>query len=108
MRKLVVNGSSALEAIDKLSWLDDVGVRYFSRLAGVVLEPAGGASETAEFGDRAQVFRMTGAGEDLCNWYDYDGYKDQNGWPLTKIVLVDTGNKAQLHYPPFDIVVIKL
>jgi hypothetical protein len=73
MRELVVNGSSALEAIDKLSWLDDVGARYFSRLAGVALEPAGGASELAEFGDGAQVFRMTGAAEELCNWYDYDG-----------------------------------
>lgn len=73
MRELVVNDSSALEAIDKLSWLDDTGARYFSRPAGVVLEPAGGASETAEFGDGAQVFRMTAAGEELCNWYDYDG-----------------------------------
>lgn len=73
MRDLVVNGSSALEAIDKLSWLDDVGARYFSRPDGVVLEPAGGASELAEFGYGTQVFRMTGAGEELCNWYDYDG-----------------------------------
>lgn len=74
MRELVVNGSSALEAIDRLSWVDStVGSRYFSRPAGVVLEPAGGASEVAEFGDGAQVFRMTGAGEELCNWYDYDG-----------------------------------
>ena len=31
MRELVVNGSSALEAIDRLSWLDGhVGSRYFS------------------------------------------------------------------------------
>jgi hypothetical protein len=74
MRELVVNGSSALEAIDKLSWLDGhVGSRYFSRPVGVALEPSGGASEVAEFGDGAQVFRMTGAGEELCNWYDYDG-----------------------------------
>ncbi|KAF3035867.1 hypothetical protein E8E11_001065 [Didymella keratinophila] len=73
MRELVVNGSSALEAIDKLSWLDDMGARYFYRPDGVVLEPAGGASEIAEFGDGAQVFRMTAAGDELCNWYDYDG-----------------------------------
>ncbi|KAF1927179.1 beta-lactamase/transpeptidase-like protein [Didymella exigua CBS 183.55] len=108
MRELVVNGSSALEAIDKLSWLDNEGARYFSRPAGVVLEPAGGVSETAEFGDGARVFRMTAAGAELCEWYDYDGYKDQNGWPLTKLVLVDSGNKTELHYPPFDIVVTKL
>lgn len=73
MRELVVNGSSALEAIDKLGWLDDAGPRYFSRPAGVVLEPAGGVGELADFGPRAQVFRMTAAGEELCNWYDYDG-----------------------------------
>lgn len=74
MRELVVNGSSALEAIDRLSWLEDsAGVPYFSRPAGVVLEPAGGVSEVAEFGDGAQIFRMTAAGEELCNWYDYDG-----------------------------------
>lgn len=74
MRDLVVNGSSALEAIDRLSWLDDsVQSRYFSRPTGVILEPAGGESETAEFGDGTQVYRMVGAGEELCNWYDYDG-----------------------------------
>lgn len=73
MRELVVNGSNALEAIDRLSWLDSVGTPYFSRPAGVVLEPAGGASEIAEFGEGTQVFRMTAAGEESCNWYDYDG-----------------------------------
>lgn len=74
LRELVVNGSSALEAIDRLSWLDVNGeTRYFSRPAGVTLEPAGGVSEIAEFGKNAQIFRMTGAGEELCNWYDYDG-----------------------------------
>lgn len=73
MRELVVNGSNALEAIDKLSWVDSVETRYFSRPAGVVLEPAGGADEAAEFGEGSQVFRMTGAGEELCDWFDYDG-----------------------------------
>ncbi|KAJ4988522.1 hypothetical protein SVAN01_05977 [Stagonosporopsis vannaccii] len=108
MRELVVNGSSALEAIDRLSWLDEsVGIPYFSRPTGVVLEPAGGVSEAAEVGDGAQVFRMTAAGEALCNWYDYDGYKDQNGWPLTKVVLVETTAGVELHYPPFDIVVTR-
>ncbi|KZM24715.1 uncharacterized protein EKO05_0007064 [Ascochyta rabiei] len=108
MRELVVNGSSALEAIDRVSWVGDVvGDRFFSRPAGVVLEPAGGASEIAEFGDGAQVFRIALAGEETCDWYDYDGYKDQNGWPLTKVVLVETGDGVELHYPPFDIVVTK-
>lgn len=78
MRDLVVNGSSALEAIDRLGWVDDsIGPRYSSRPGvGVVLEAAGGESETGEFagdGNTAQVFRMTGPGEEVCNWYDYDG-----------------------------------
>lgn len=74
MRELLVNGSSALESIDRLSWSgDSVGTPYFSRPAGVVLEPAGGASENAQIGEGAQIYRMTAAGEELCNWYDYDG-----------------------------------
>ncbi|KAJ4364771.1 hypothetical protein N0V95_000719 [Ascochyta clinopodiicola] len=74
MRELVVNGSSALEAIDRVNWVGDVvGDRFFSRPAGVVLEPAGGASEMEEFGDGAQVFRIALAGEETCDWYDYDG-----------------------------------
>ena len=35
-------------------------------------------------------------------------YKDQNGWPLTKVVLVGTEAGVELHYPPFDIVVTRL
>lgn len=74
MRELVVNGSSALEAIDRLSWPEDsVGAPYFSRPSGVVLDPAGGASENADFGDGAQVFSMKAAGEEQCNWFDYAG-----------------------------------
>jgi hypothetical protein len=34
-------------------------------------------------------------------------YKDQNGWPLTKVVLINTRNGTELRYPPFDIVVTK-
>jgi hypothetical protein len=74
MRELVVNGSSALEAIDRVSWSEQsVEERFFSRPAGVVLEPAGGANETAEFGEGSQVFRMALAGVETCDWYDYDG-----------------------------------
>lgn len=74
MRELVVNGSSALEAIDRVNWSGwSAEERFFSRPAGVVLEPFGGASETSAFGEGAQVFRMALAGEDACNWYDYDG-----------------------------------
>ncbi|KAL1598357.1 hypothetical protein SLS59_007041 [Nothophoma quercina] len=75
MRELVVNGSSALGAIDLVNSPGQiVEVPYFSKPAGVVLEPAGGADESAQFGDGAQVFRMTAAGEETCNWFDYDGY----------------------------------
>jgi hypothetical protein len=74
MRELVVNGSSALGAIDLVdSPSPAVEKSYFSRPAGVVLEPAGSAGENAQFGDGAQVFRMTAAGEETCNWFDYDG-----------------------------------
>ncbi|KAF9695638.1 hypothetical protein EKO04_006383 [Ascochyta lentis] len=108
MRELVVNGTSALEAIDRVNWPgNDVGDRFFSKPDGVVLEPAGGVSEVEQFGDGAQVFRIALAGEATCNWYDYDGYKDQNGWPLTKVVIVETKNGVELHYPPFDIVVTR-
>lgn len=74
MRELVVNGSSALEAIDRVNWPGNkVEDPYFSRPAGVVLEPSGGVSEAADFGEGAQIFRMALAGEEVCNWYDYDG-----------------------------------
>lgn len=74
MRELVVNGSSALEAIDRVGWPGwNVEERFFSRPAGVMLEPAGGASEADVFGSGAQVFRMVLSGEAVCNWYDYDG-----------------------------------
>lgn len=34
-------------------------------------------------------------------------YKDQNGWPLTKVVLVRKEDGVALHYPPFDIIVTR-
>jgi hypothetical protein len=58
LRSLTVNGSSALEAIDRLSWTADAQPRYFSTSEGVVLEPAEGVGETEEFGPGAQVWRM--------------------------------------------------
>lgn len=107
LRELVVNGTSALEAVDKLSWTADAQPRYFSTPAGVVLEPAEGASETAEFGDGAQVWRMIFPGLETCDWFDFDGYQDMNGWPLSKFVLVERRGVVDLHYPPFDVVVTR-
>lgn len=37
----------------------------------------------------------------------YDRYTDHNGWPLSKVVLVETDNGVELHYPPFDIILSK-
>ena len=108
LRELVVNGSSALEAVDRLGWTGDTGPRLFSTPQGVVLEPAEGAGERAEFGEGAQVFRMTFPGLEVCDYFDYDGYKGQNGWPLVKVVVLEReregGMVVELHYPPFDVV----
>lgn len=108
LRDLVVNGTSALEAIDRLSWVGDTGPRYFSTAQGAVLEPAEGAAENAEFGEGAQVWRLIFPGLQTCDWFDYDGYKDTRGWPLSKVVLVEKEGKVELRYPPFDIVVTRM
>lgn len=106
LHQLVVNGTSALEAVDRLSWeTDDAGPRLFSTPRGVALEPAEGAGETAQFGPGAQVWRMIVPGLETCDWFDFDGYKDTEGWPLSKFVLVEREGGVDLHYPPFDIVV---
>ncbi|RAR11367.1 xaa-pro dipeptidase [Stemphylium lycopersici] len=81
IRDLVVNGTSALEAVDRLSWTADAQPVLFSGPQGVVLEPAEGAAETAQFGPGAQVWRMIFPGLETCDWFDFDGYQDGNGWP---------------------------
>jgi CubicO group peptidase (beta-lactamase class C family) len=105
LRQLVVNGSNALEAVDRLSWVGDSGPRYFSTPQGVVLEPADGAAENAEFGEGAQVWRFIFPGLDTCDWFDFDGYKDTRGWPLDKLVLTEKDGTVELRYPPFDVVI---
>jgi CubicO group peptidase (beta-lactamase class C family) len=107
LRELVVNGSSALEAIDRLSWVSDTGPKLFSTEQGVVLEPAEGTAENAEFGEGAQVWRFVFPGLEVCDWFDFDGYKDTRGWPLVKVVLVEKEGGVELRYPPFDVVVSK-
>jgi hypothetical protein len=108
LRQLVVNGTSALEAVDRLSWTADAQPRYFSTPQGVVLEPAEGAGETAQFGPGAQVWRFNFPGLDTCDWFDFDGYQDSSGWSASKVLLVEVEDKVELHYPPFDIVVTRL
>lgn len=73
LRELVVNGSSALEAVDRLSWTEESQPVFFSTPDGVVLEPAEGVGETNEFGEGAQVWRMIFPGLETCDWFDFDG-----------------------------------
>lgn len=73
LRDLVINGTSALEGLDRLGWTDTYQGRFFSTPAGVALTPADGAGATAEFGPGAQVFRMMGPGLSVCDWFDFDG-----------------------------------
>jgi hypothetical protein len=70
------------------------------------LEPSDGAAEHAEFGPGAQVFRFIFPGLPICDWFDYDGWTDERGWSLEKVVLVEKPDGGvELRYPPFDVVV---
>lgn len=73
LRELVVNGTSALEGLDRLSWTDTYHGRLFSTPAGVALTPAEGAAENEQFGPGTQVWRMMIPGLDVCDWFDFDG-----------------------------------
>jgi CubicO group peptidase (beta-lactamase class C family) len=109
VRELVVNGTSALEALDRLGWSGNKGgPRLWSTEQGAMLVPSEGAAEHAEFGAGSQVFRAMFPGLSSCDWFDYDGLTDSRGWPLEKVVLVeepDGGGTVELRYPPFDVVV---
>jgi CubicO group peptidase (beta-lactamase class C family) len=106
LRELVVNGTSALEAMDRLSWTGNTGSRLWSSEHGAMLEPSDGAAEHAEFGPGAQVFRFIFPGLPICDWFDYDGWTDERGWSLEKVVLVEKPDGGvELRYPLFDVVV---
>lgn len=107
LRNLVVGGNSVLKAIDRLFWTADVQPVFFSSPQGAVLEPAEGVAETAQFGAGAQVWRMSFPGTQ-CDWQDFDGVQDNNGWPLTKVVTVTDGERVELHYPPFNVVAVRV
>lgn len=34
-------------------------------------------------------------------------YTDQNGWPLSKVVLVEREGRVELRYPPYDIILTR-
>lgn len=42
-----------------------------------------------------------------CHLLMICSYKDQNGWSLTKVVLIETKAGVELRYPPFDIAVTR-
>lgn len=45
---------------------------------------------------------------DECDWFEFDGYTDQNGWSLSKVALVEKDwGGVELHYQPFDIVLMR-
>lgn len=73
LRGLTVNGTSALEGLDRLGWDGNDGPRYWSTPEGVALTPAEGAGENDEFGPGAQVWRMMLPGLEVCDWFDFDG-----------------------------------
>jgi hypothetical protein len=73
LRELVVNGTSALEGLDRLGWTADDQSRYFSTEAGVALVPAEGASENEKFGEGGQVWRFLLPGLDVCDYFNFDG-----------------------------------
>ncbi|KAF2729479.1 beta-lactamase/transpeptidase-like protein [Polyplosphaeria fusca] len=103
LRELVVNGTNALESLDRLDWTDEYQGRLFSTPEGAALVPSEGASENAQFGEGTQVWRMMIPGLDVCDWFDFDGYLGTNAWSLSKVVLVEREGRVDLLYPPFDI-----
>ncbi|PNS15158.1 hypothetical protein CAC42_8159 [Sphaceloma murrayae] len=102
IREMVVNGTNALEGLDRLGWTEESQGRFFSTEQGVGLNPAEGAGEAAEFGEGSLVWRVIPDLES-CDWFDFDGYADGNGWPLSKVVTIEQGGRTELVYPPFDI-----
>lgn len=73
IRELVVNGTNALEGLDRLRWTAEVQTRVYSTPLGVALTPSEGAGENAEFGPGAQVWRLMIPGLEVCDWFDFDG-----------------------------------
>ncbi|KAK8160214.1 beta-lactamase/transpeptidase-like protein [Phyllosticta citribraziliensis] len=105
LREMVVNNASALERVDQLSWTDESQERFFSSPDGVSLNPSEAVLDSKGEA-RGQVMRMSIASE-RCDWFDFDGYTDPNGWPPDKLFFVDGDNGVELHYPPLDGVLVR-
>lgn len=111
LRALMVNGTDALEGIDRLGWKANVteGSRFFSvKGVGSGLNPSEAAGDASQLGGQGVTVWRTIPALDECDWFDFGGYTDQNGWPLSQVALVEKeGGGVELHYPPFDIVLMR-
>lgn len=110
LRALLVNGTDALEGIDRLGWKANAtsGSRFFSVPGvGSGLNPSEAVGDAAQLGEGVSIWR-TIPELDECDWFDFGGYTDQNGWPLSQVALVEKDwGGVELHYPPFDIVLMR-
>jgi len=82
LRTLVVNGTNALEGLDKLGWTEESGPRYWSTEKGVALVPSEGSGEKEEFGEGVQVWRWLLPALEVCDWFDFDGYATSLNWEV--------------------------
>lgn len=110
LRALIVNGTDALEGIDRLGWKANAteGGRFFGvKGVGSGLNPSEAVGDAAELGEGVSIWRTIPA-LDECDWFDFGGYTDQLGWPLSQVALVEKDwGGVELHYPPFDIVLMR-
>lgn len=110
LRALIVNGTDALEGLDRLGWKTNAtsGSRFFSvKGVGSGLNPSEAAGDASQLGEGGSIWR-TIPSLDECDWFDFGGYTDQNGWPLSQVALVEKDwGGVELHYPPFDIVLMR-
>ncbi|KAI7774390.1 hypothetical protein LA080_008817 [Diaporthe eres] len=110
LRALIVNGTDALEGLDRLGWKANAtsgGLFFGVKGVGSGLNPSEAAGDAAQLGEGASIWRTIPA-LDECDWFDFGGYTDQNGWPLSQVALVEKDwGGVELHYPPFDIVLMR-
>lgn len=110
LRALIVNGTDALEGIDRLGWKANAteGGRFFGvKGIGSGLNPSEAVGDAGELGEGVSIWRTIPA-LDECDWFDFGGYTDQNGWPLSQVAMVEKDwGGVELHYPPFDIVLMR-
>ncbi|KAG6354409.1 hypothetical protein INS49_004426 [Diaporthe citri] len=110
LRALIVNGTDALEGLDRLNWKANAtsgGLFFGVKGVGSGLNPSEAAGDAAKLGEGVSIWRTIPA-LDECDWFDFGGYTDQNGWPLSQVALVEKDwGGVELHYPPFDIVLMR-